>query len=179
MADVLRGPAGLDVVQQGPPGGLTTVFLRGAESRHTKVLLDGIPINDPSSASRLFDFSNLSVDNVERIEIVRGPQSTLYGTDAIGGVINVITKRGKGPATATARFQGGSYGMTRNSANVSGGTDCYHYSLGGSCYYTDGFSAASERLGNAEADAGPRLVSRDDVDEERRVEVDPRDVEAE
>jgi vitamin B12 transporter len=152
VGDVLRGTAGLDVVRQGPQGGVTSVFMRGGNSNHTKVLLDGIPINDPSSAGRAFDFSNLSVDNIERIEIVRGPQSTLYGTDAIGGVINIITKRGEGPPTVRARFMGGSYGTSRDSLGVSGGTDCFHYSLGGSYLYSDGFSAASERLGNTEDD---------------------------
>ncbi len=156
VSDVLRGSVGVDVVQQGPPGGLTSVFLRGAESRHTKVLLDGIPVNDPGSASRLFDFSTLSVDSVERIEIVRGPQSTLHGTDAIGGVINVITQRGEGPTTATGRVMGGSYGTVRGSANVSGGTSNYHYAFGGSMLYVDGFPAAASgsendlhRLGTA------------------------------
>ncbi len=164
VSDVLRGSTGVDVVQQGPPGGLTSVFLRGAESRHTKVLLDGIPVNDPSSASRLFDFSTLSVDSIERIEIVRGPQSTLHGTDAIGGVINVITQRGEGPATATGRVMGGSYGTVRGSANVSGGTSQYHYALGGSMLYVDGFSAVAggtddmHRLGTATGRLGWNLT---------------------
>ncbi|MBL7038210.1 MAG: TonB-dependent receptor [Pirellulaceae bacterium] len=152
VGDLLEGTTGLRVVRQGAPGGLTSVFLRGANSNQTKVLLDGIPINDPSSAGRAFDFSHLSVDNIERIEIVRGPQSTLYGTDAIGGVINIITKRGEGPLTARAKFMGGSYGTNRQDVSVSGGTNCVNYSIGGSHYYTDGFSSASERLGNTEDD---------------------------
>jgi len=152
VSDLLEGTAGLRVVRQGAPGGVTSVFLRGANSNHTKVLLDGMPINDPSSAARAFDFSHLSVDNIERIEIVRGPQSTLYGTDAIGGVVNIITKRGEGPLTARARFMGGSYGTHREDLSVSGGTNCANYSIGGSYYYTDGFSSASERLGNTEDD---------------------------
>ena len=77
MAEVLRNVEGLDVVRQGGPGGVTSVFIRGANSQHTKVLLDGIPMNDPSNATRGFDFSTLSVENIERIEVVRGPQSTL------------------------------------------------------------------------------------------------------
>ena len=120
VADVLRGVPGLDVVQSGPAGGATSVFLRGANSAHTKVLLDGIPMNDPSSPSRFFDFSTLSADNIERIEVVRGPQSTLYGTDAIGGVVNIITKRGEGPAKARLAFMGGSYGTSQSVANLAG-----------------------------------------------------------
>ena len=84
LADVIRRVPGVNVVQTGPNGGLTSVFLRGANSQHTKVLLDGIPLNDPSNASRLFDFGNFQLDNVERIEVLQGPQSLLYGSDAIG-----------------------------------------------------------------------------------------------
>lgn len=153
VEEVLRSTPGLDVVRSGPTGGLTTVFLRGANGAQTKVLMDGVPLNDPSSATRAFDFSTLSTDDIERIEIVRGPQSTLYGSDAIGGVVNIITKRGQGPMQARATFLGGSYGTNRDAINVSGGTNKFHYSAGGSFLYTNGFSAASTRLGNTEADS--------------------------
>ena len=89
---MLRGVAGVDVVQQASPGSVTSVFMRGANSEHTKVLLDGIPMNNPADPTRRFDFGSLTVDNIERIEIVRGPQSLIYGSDAIGGVINIILK---------------------------------------------------------------------------------------
>jgi vitamin B12 transporter len=152
VSDVLRGVPGLDVVQQGPTGGVTSVFLRGANSQHTKVLIDGMPVNDPSNATRMFDFSQLSVDNIERIEVLRGPQSTLYGSDAIGGVVNIITKRGEGPLSGKAGVMGGSFGTARENLDFSGGTKEYHYSFGASYSQTDGISAADVRFGNHERD---------------------------
>jgi vitamin B12 transporter len=133
---------GVDVVQSGPPGGLTTLFLRGTNSQHTKVLIDGIPANDPSNASRLFDFSALGLDGVERIEVLRGPQSTLYGSDAIGGVVNIITQRGEGPLSVRASVLGGSYGSHREGLSAGAGNDWGHFFLTGSWLQTEGFSAA-------------------------------------
>ncbi len=152
VSEILRNIPGVDVVQQGAPGGLTSVFLRGANSQQTKVLIDGIPANDPSNASRSFDFSFLTVDNIEQIEVLRGPQSTLYGSDAIGGVINIITKRGQGPMQVRASVMGGQYGTHREGLNLSGGTDKYHYSFGTSYLQSDGFSSADVRFGNVEDD---------------------------
>ncbi len=152
VAEVLRGVPGLDVVRQGGPGGVTSVFMRGANSNHTKVLIDGIPVNDPGSAGRAFDFSLLSIDNIERVEVLRGPQSTLYGSDAIGGVINVITKRGEGPLSVEADLMGGSYGTSRKAIGASGGTDEVYYSFGASYLRSDGFTQAARRLGNTESD---------------------------
>ena len=152
LHDALRGTPGLNVVRAGSPGQQTSIFIRGTESRHTKVLLDGIPLNDPSSPSRAFDFSNLSVDNIERVEVLRGPQSTLYGSDAIGGVINIVTRRGQGAPRYRFSTLGGRFGTFRQSASVSGGTERVHYSLGGSFFESDGFTTAAPRLGNTEND---------------------------
>lgn len=153
VAEVLRGVPGLDVARSGGPGGLTSVFLRGANSNQTKVLIDGIPVNDPSSAGRGFDFSHLTIDNIEQIEVLRGPQSILYGTDAIGGVINIITKRGEGPLQFKATGQTGSYGSQETRLNMSGGTDTVYYSLSGSYFDSDGFSAGNQARGNVEDDS--------------------------
>jgi vitamin B12 transporter len=152
VSELLRRVPGVDVVQTGPQGGLTTVFLRGANSQHTKVLLDGIPLNDPSNASRLFDFGNMLLDNVEQIEVLQGPQSILYGSDAIGGVINIVTRRGEGPMRVGVSAMGGSLGTHREEARIQGGTDLYHYAVTGSWNQTDGFSAAAPRVGGVERD---------------------------
>lgn len=142
----------IDFAQTGGPGSQTSAFIRGANAEHTKVMLDGIPLNDPSSPKRAFDFGSFSLDNVDRIEILRGAQSTLYGSDAIGGVVNIVTKRGQGPAQFRFSSLGGTYGTWQESLGVSGGNDRYYYSVNGSFLNTDGFSAASPRFGNSETD---------------------------
>ena len=106
VADVLRGEPGIDIARTGQPGSQTGVFLRGANSDGTLVLVDGIPMN--SAFNNTFDFSALAVNNIERIEILRGPQSTLYGSEALGGVINIVTKTGEGPPTGLAQVEYGS-----------------------------------------------------------------------
>ena len=153
VAEVLRGRLGLDVVRSGGPGGITSVFLRGANSGQTKVLLDGIPLNDPSNAGRSFDFSTLSVDNIERIEVLRGPQSMVYGSDAIGGVVNIITQRGQGPLSVRATGFGGTYNTGQTGLHASGGDEQKYYSVGGSFFSTGGISSASARNGNTEHDS--------------------------
>src|SRR5258708_7428724 len=126
--------------------------MRGANSQQTKVLLDGIPLNDPSNAGRSFDFANLTVDNVERIEVLRGPQSMTYGSDAIGGVINIITKRGQGPLSVRASTFGGSFNTGQAALGISGGDEVKYYSVTGSYFNTGGISAAAGSNGNTEHD---------------------------
>ncbi len=108
-------------------GGQTSVFMRGTNSNHTKVFVDGIDVSDPSSPSGTFDFGQFPAQDIQKVEILRGPQSGLYGSDAIGGVINVITKSGSGPAQFNAGAEAGSFDTFNQNAGVSGSLDRFHY----------------------------------------------------
>ncbi|MCM8826455.1 MAG: TonB-dependent receptor [Candidatus Omnitrophica bacterium] len=125
--EVLKGIPGVAVVQNSAFGGVTSIYLRGAKAGQTLVLIDGVEVNDPMSTDRSFDFAHLTVDNIERIEIVRGPQSTLYGSDAMGGVINIITKKGEGKPTWNGYFEGGSHNTFRENLGLSGSLDRFNY----------------------------------------------------
>ncbi|HEX3675255.1 MAG TPA: TonB-dependent receptor [Rhizomicrobium sp.] len=136
LPDVLKDVPGLNVVQTGGPGGQTSVFLRGANSNHVKVLIDGIDVSDPSSTVGAFDFGQVLTPDIQRVEVLRGPQSGVYGSDAIGGVINIITKSGSGPAQFTAAVEGGSFDTFNQSAGVSGSTGGFHYAANVEHFYS-------------------------------------------
>ncbi len=150
VLDVLRTVRGLDVRQAGGIGGQTSVFMRGGNSNHTLVLIDGVQVNSPTTGA--FDFADLTVENIERIEVIRGPQSTLYGSDAIGGVINIITKKGVGPVSGFASSEYGSFNTFQERAGLSGGTERYDYALTVTRLDSDGISRANEKDGNPEED---------------------------
>jgi vitamin B12 transporter len=118
---------GLNVVQTGSPGGTTSIFLRGTNANHTKFIIDGIEVSDPSLNARVFDLGQMLTGSVERIEVLRGPQSGLYGADAIGGVISVITKKGEGPPTWSFTTEGGSFSTFNQRASFGGSTANYNY----------------------------------------------------
>ena len=150
VAGLLRDVGGLSIAQNGGPGKNASVFLRGAESAYTLFLIDGVEINDPMSPGRSFSPAHLSVDQIERIEVLYGSQSTLYGSDAIAGVVNIITRRGEGSPKIGASIEGGALGTFRAQAGLSGGAEGYQYAIDGSFLNTRGISANA--LGSLEED---------------------------
>src|SRR5881409_1572749 len=135
VSDALREVPGLSVVQTGTAGQLTSVFMRGLPSQDMQVLLNGIPINQGLAGQ--FDFANLMTDDIDRIEVVRGPQSTLYGPRALAGIIQIFTKRGEGPPTITLNGEAGSYDTFREWLQSDGKIDNFDYSVGASRLDTD------------------------------------------
>jgi vitamin B12 transporter len=129
VPDALSTVPGLNVVQTGGPGGTTSVFLRGANANQTKVLIDGIDVSNPASPQGNFDLGQLLTADIAQIEVLRGPQSGLYGSDAIGGVISIITKKGEGPPRATASVETGSFGTFNQNAGLSGAQDRFNYAF--------------------------------------------------
>ncbi len=127
VSDLLRDVPGLSARQQSSRGSIVTVFPRGGNSNFNLVLIDGVKVND---AGGFYDFSDLSTDNIERIEIVRGPHSALYGSDAMGSVIQIFTKRGKGAPHVDASFAGGNLKTFEEKLNLAGGIGRVGYSLG-------------------------------------------------
>lgn len=158
--DELLATAPSVVVQRnGGPGQTSSVLIRGAKSEYTLVLIDGMIVNDALTPGRSFDFSQLSTDNIERIEVIRGPQSVLYGSDAIGGVIQIITKKGAEKTTASLSAEYGSYhtqSYTRSLRATIFRT--LGYSMESSWEKSQGFSAASEQYGNTERDGYVRFT---------------------
>lgn len=135
VAEALRWVPGASIVESGSFGSVTSLFLRGGESRYTKVLIDGVPVN---AVGGTFFFQNLTLDNVDRIEVVEGAGSALYGADAMSGVIQIFTKPGAGRSTLDASARGGSYGTREGSASLTGGTTAAAYSLGAGWHQTNG-----------------------------------------
>jgi vitamin B12 transporter len=145
VEEVLKGSPGIDVSSNGGPGTSVSIYLRGADPKYTLVLVDGIPFNDPAMMNAEPNLSNMTVDNIERIEIVRGPVSMLYGSSAEAGVINIITKKGTGKPSAFAGIEGGAYHTYRYYGGASGKQGPLDFAVTASRLKTDGFSSANER----------------------------------
>jgi vitamin B12 transporter len=128
LPDVLREVPGLSITQTGGAGGQTSLFMRGTNSNHVKLLVDGIDMADPSTPTGAADISKLLAGDIAKVDVLRGPQGALYGSDAIGGVINIITKVGEGPLAINASAEGGSFDTFNQSASLSGSDNGIHYS---------------------------------------------------
>jgi vitamin B12 transporter len=153
LTDALSETPGLTVNRTGEIGQPTSISIRGAETGQTLVLIDGIRINDPSATDEGAVLSDVLVNNIDRVEILRGPQSTLYGSDAIGGVVNIITKHGGDtPFALDASAEGGSFDTYHMNAAANGSTDLVDYGAALNFYHTNGISVADSRNGNPETD---------------------------
>ena len=152
VSDLLATTAGVAVSRNGGLGTTTSLRIRGAEADHTVVLIDGVKLNDPSSTGGGYNFANLLNSEVSRIEVLRGSQSTLWGSQAIGGVVNIVSSLPQGPLAFHASAEGGSRDTLDFSARAEAGSDRFSWRLGGNYLTTDGVSAFDENLGGREDD---------------------------
>ena len=173
VVDALRQVPGVMVSRQGGLGALSTVFIRGAESDHTLVLVDGVKIHDTSAPGGGAVLDHLTVDNIERIEVLRGPQSSLYGAEAIGGVINIVTKKGAGAPIFSLSVEAGSYQTAIERFSSSGGNDTFNYSLSLARFDSDGFSSlAADTTGENDPYRNNSFGGRFGVDVSEQLGVD-------
>jgi vitamin B12 transporter len=135
VSDALREVPGAMLVQSGSYGAVTSLFLRGGESRYTKVLIDGVPVN---SSGGFFDFSHLTTDNIDRIEIVRGPASVLYGADAVSGIVQIFTRKGSEESRASLGARAGTYRSLDIDADAAGAFPLGQFSAGAARHSSDG-----------------------------------------
>lgn len=152
VLDVLRSVPGLTIIQQGSLGGQASIRTRGTDNKHTLILIDGIEFRDASEIGGGADLANLTTDNIERIEVVRGAQSVIYGSDAIGGVVNIITKKGNRQPEGYVSVEGGSYNTWKETAGFSIGGENARAALSVSRTDSDGFSSYNEDDGFSEDD---------------------------
>ena len=151
VLQVLRDVPGLNVVQTGSMGNATSVFIRGSESNQVLVMIDGVEVN--STTTGAYDFANLTTENVERIEILRGSGGTLYGSQAVGGVINIFTKKGQGPMQVGLSAQGGNWGTNREVLTLRGGVGKLGYSFSVGHLGSRGFESVNDDYANLSTSA--------------------------
>ena len=152
VSDLLATTPGVTIARTGPVGGQTALFIRGAESAQTLVVIDGVKANDPSSPAGGYDFGNLLAGDVDRIEVLRGPQSTLWGADAIGGVVSISTRRATRPFEADGAVEAGSFGTSFTRLGAGGASGPLNWRIAGSYFDTDGVSAFDRAFGGKEKD---------------------------
>jgi vitamin B12 transporter len=152
LYEALRSVPGVQITRSGSFGSLASVSIRGLEADQTLVVQDGIVLNNPGSFDNSFNFANFDTSDIERIEVIRGAQSTIYGSDAIGGVINIITKGGEGDLGASGFVEGGSFATFRGAATVKGGSEKVSGRATVSATTSDGYSTADAANGNTEDD---------------------------
>jgi vitamin B12 transporter len=152
IGDALRSVPGVAVNRSGSFGAQTQLRIRGAESNMTLVLIDGVKVNAPADFGNDFDFGNLVALDVDRIEVLRGAQSSIWGSNAIGGVVNIVTKEPARGFHALASFEGGSFDTTNYRARIAYGAEKFGASLGGSLFHTNGISQADVKFGARERD---------------------------
>ncbi len=152
ISDALRQEPGVEADRTGGVGGTTSVMLRGFDGKNVKILIDGIDVADPSATASQYDFADLLAGDTARIEIVRGPQSTLYGSDAMGGIINIVTKSGRTDPGGSVTLEGGSYGTVDGNAAVRGMAGDLDYAATIAGLHTDGIIAADQKNGNQQHD---------------------------
>jgi vitamin B12 transporter len=150
VLEALRQVPGVEVVQSGGPGHGTSVFIRGHNSAHTLIMLDGVRLNSNTAGG--YDVANIPVNNIERLEIVRGAQGALYGSDAVGGVVNIVTKRGTKGLHGSVESAAGTGGYRSGGVALNGGNEAGDFSVGYSGNRFNGTSVASKKTGNNEND---------------------------
>lgn len=148
LTEALSTVPGMNLVQLGGPGQQASAFLRGTNARHVLVLLDGVPVNDPSDPAGAFNFGNELLFDVERIEVVRGPASALYGSGALGGVVNIVTRRAAQgvPVQAFGELAGGTQNTLRGGGGVTGQLEQFDYLVSGNSLTTRGFNTIAPRI---------------------------------
>ncbi len=160
LTDLLSRESDISLATEGVSGSHASFFLRGAGSAQTLVVVDGIVMNDPSNPNRQFDIGKLSLNNIEKVEILKGSQGMAYGSNAIGGVIIITTKSAKANSASGSHFVDyGSYNTLNAGLNFQKGSDLANISMGADYMSTDGFSAANKNNNpNAEKDASKRTT---------------------
>jgi vitamin B12 transporter len=152
VKEVLREVTGIDVVSTGAFGGTSSLYMRGANPNHTRMMIDGVKVYDPIRSDGAFNFANLTANNIERIEVIRGGQSSVWGSSAMGGVINIITKKGQEDSEISAKFEGGSHDTYSETVNASGLIGALSYATSFTRTDSEGISKAGNRYGNHEED---------------------------